>query len=252
MGWERPNWFAAPGEVIGPLTAHAAAHLGLPETCQVVQGGADALADDVGRLLRRKPDEAALKSMERTLHEALSQAAEGEIEAPSVSTLPALDTDQLSASDRQNERHIQDSNKYYFDSEKSDQSMAVQSETAGNKAAQNPEQKKGVTLAEVVSACTEVRSFFPQALRSWDDLVRVGDQVAPMLGIDLPVLNEAKRDMGAESAAITVLCLLEKATTIRSPGAYLRRLTQMARDGALSLHPMLSALTNRRNCQLTI
>tara|TARA_R110002012_G_scaffold18455_16_gene67820 strand:+ start:5987 stop:7141 length:1155 start_codon:yes stop_codon:yes gene_type:complete len=216
------------------------------------QGGADALADDVGRLLRRKPDEAALKSMERTLHEALSQAAEGEIEAPSVSTLPALDTDQLSASDRQNERHIQDSNKYYFDSEKSDQSMAVQSETAGNKAAQNPEQKKGVTLAEVVSACTEVRSFFPQALRSWDDLVRVGDQIAPMLGIDLPVLNEAKRDMGAESAAITVLCLLEKAAAIRSPGAYLRRLTQMARDGAFSLNPMLSALTNRRNCQLTI
>ncbi|UOA21012.1 plasmid replication protein RepC-8 (plasmid) [Sulfitobacter indolifex] len=216
------------------------------------QGGADALADDVGRLLRRKPDEAALKSMERILHEALDQAAEDEIETPCVSTLPALDTDQLSASDRQNERHKQDSNKYYFDSEKSDQAMAVQSETAGNNSAQSPEQKKGVTLAEIVTACTEVRSFFPQALRSWDDLVRVGDQIAPMLGIDLPVLNEAKRDMGAESAAITVLCLLEKAATIRSPGAYLRRLTQMARDGAFSLNPMLSALTNRRNCQLTI
>ena len=78
------------------------------------------------------------------------------------------------------------------------------------------------------------------------------DRIAPMLGIDPPVLNEAKRDMGPESAAVTVLCLLEKAATIRSPGAYLRRLTQMARNGAFSLGPMVSALANRRNCQLTI
>ena len=89
-------------------------------------------------------------------------------------------------------------------------------------------------------------------MRNWGDLVRVGDRIAPMLGIDPPVLNEAKRDMGAESAAVTVLCLLEKAATIRSPGAYLRRLTQMARNGAFSLGPMVSALANRRNCQLTI
>jgi ribulokinase len=43
-----PAEFAAPGEVIGPLTAHAAAHLGLPETCQVVQGGADAFIGMIG------------------------------------------------------------------------------------------------------------------------------------------------------------------------------------------------------------
>ena len=58
--------------------------------------------------------------------------------------------------------------------------------------------------------------------------------------------------MGAESAAVTVLCLLEKAATIRSPGAYLRRLTQMSRNGSFSLNPMVAALVNQRNCQLTI
>ena len=66
-----------------------------------------------------------------------------------------------------------------------------------------------------------------------------------MLGIDQPVMIDAKRIKGREGAAVTVLCMLEKASAIRSPGAYLRRLTQMARDGAFSLKPMLMALENR-------
>ena len=66
-----------------------------------------------------------------------------------------------------------------------------------------------------------------------------------MLGIDHPVMIDARRIMGREVAAITVLCMLEKASAIRSPGAYLRRLTQMATDGAFSLKPMLMALANR-------
>ncbi len=104
---------------------------------------------------------------------------------------------------------------------------------------------QGVTLAEVVDPCKEIQSFFPTALRDWPDLVRVADQIAQMLGIDQPVMIEAKRSMGGESAAVTVLCILEKAQSIRSPGAYLRRLTQMAKNGAFSLNPMMMALKNR-------
>ena len=43
-----PAEVAAPGEVIGPLTAEAAAHLGLPEGVKVVQGGADAFIGMIG------------------------------------------------------------------------------------------------------------------------------------------------------------------------------------------------------------
>ncbi|MEM7491723.1 MAG: FGGY-family carbohydrate kinase, partial [Pseudomonadota bacterium] len=43
-----PSDIAAPGEVIGPLTPEAAAHLGLPETVKVVQGGADAFIGMIG------------------------------------------------------------------------------------------------------------------------------------------------------------------------------------------------------------
>ncbi|UOA34146.1 plasmid replication protein RepC-8 (plasmid) [Sulfitobacter sp. DSM 110093] len=215
------------------------------------QGGAEEIAEEVGRVLRRKPDETALASVEGALQEALQNNADGEASIDYETASPAPATEQMIASDSQNERHIQDSIKPYFDSEELHPMQPSQTHTADNEKTEVAE-NKAITLAEVMAACTEVRSFFPEALRNWTDLMRIGDQVAPMLGIDPPVLNEAKRDMGAESAAVTVLCLLERVGTIRSPGAYLRRLTQMARDGAFSLAPMLSALKNRRDCQLTI
>ena len=43
-----PDEVLAPGAVIGPLTAEAAAHLGLPRSTRVVQGGVDALIGMVG------------------------------------------------------------------------------------------------------------------------------------------------------------------------------------------------------------
>ncbi|HTW25641.1 MAG TPA: FGGY-family carbohydrate kinase [Acetobacteraceae bacterium] len=43
-----PDDVLAPGAVIGTLTREAAAHLGLPETVKIVQGGADALIGMIG------------------------------------------------------------------------------------------------------------------------------------------------------------------------------------------------------------
>jgi replication initiation protein RepC len=107
------------------------------------------------------------------------------------------------------------------------------------------EKDQGVSLSQVLTTCKEHRSFFPESLRNWSDLERISDKIAPMLGIDRPVMIDAKRIMGGQAAAVTVLCMFEKASAIRSPGAYLRRLTQMARQGVFSLQPMLMALANR-------
>lgn len=54
-----PAEFLAPGTVIGPLTPHAAAHLGLTPRTLVVQGGADAFIGMIGLGVRR-PGELAL------------------------------------------------------------------------------------------------------------------------------------------------------------------------------------------------
>lgn len=54
-----PSEIAAPGEVIGTLTTDAAAHLGLPASVRLVQGGVDALIGVVG-LGVAKPGEMAM------------------------------------------------------------------------------------------------------------------------------------------------------------------------------------------------
>jgi FGGY-family pentulose kinase len=59
----RPRWpeaLVAPGEVIGPLTAEAARHTGLPEGTPVVQGGADAFIGMIGLGVTRPGDMALI------------------------------------------------------------------------------------------------------------------------------------------------------------------------------------------------
>jgi replication initiation protein RepC len=63
-----------------------------------------------------------------------------------------------------------------------------------------------------------------------------------MLGITDQAWNAAQRVMGPLDAAITVLGILQRFGSIRSPGAYLRSLTQRAAKGSYSPRPMIMAL----------
>ena len=198
------------------------------------QGNQDELVSNVSRMLRRKPEEEQLIAMTILLKKALITCDENADLAL-----------KMSAAYNQIERHIQDSDKTHFDSEGQGAHLNYSKQPVDNSPTIAAEKDQGVTLAEVVDTCKEFQSFFPTALRDWPDLIRIADQIAQMLGIEQPVMIEAKRTMGGESAAVTVLCILEKAQSIRSPGAYLRRLTQMAKNGAFSLNPMVAALKNR-------
>jgi replication initiation protein RepC len=53
--------------------------------------------------------------------------------------------------------------------------------------------------------------------------------------------------MGEENASITVAAILQRAEMIRSPGAYLRNLTERAKAGQFSLGPVLMALLRSAN-----
>ncbi|WP_187640386.1 replication initiation protein RepC [Bosea sp. F3-2] len=50
--------------------------------------------------------------------------------------------------------------------------------------------------------------------------------------------------MGEVDAVITVVMIQEKGDAIRSPGGYLRQLTQKRKAGAYAIGPMLMALFN--------
>ena len=186
---------------------------------------------EVAKLLRRKAEKTELCEMSAALKNLLKTGLE-----------EASKTEEVSTAYAQNERHIQDSDIIHSDSEGQGTCTPERSQPVESNEA---EKDQGVSLGQVLSTCKEHQSFFPEPLRNWADVERTSEKIAPMLGIDQPVMIDAKRIMGTEAAAITVLCMLEKASAIRSPGAYLRRLTQMARDGEFSLKPMLMALANR-------
>ncbi|MFW8635585.1 plasmid replication protein RepC [Cribrihabitans pelagius] len=234
--------------------------------CQQLSACAPADADELQDLLeatrlllRRKPCEDALTGAARRLKAELAGLSPAD-PAPA----PRFAAEEMSASGGRNERHIQDSNKPDSDSEcASPETAAVVRDAAekpsvrtpaaaaaaGGGASGRPEKPTG-NLARVLKACQEFRSFFPEPVQSWQDADRVAEKVSPMMGIDLPVLSDARAAMGRQAAAAAVLCILERMDTIRSPGAYLRRLAQKARAGQFSITPMLSALVKGQGARL--
>lgn len=191
-----------------------------------------ALLQRVHSILRRKPD---LDLLRDTI-----QAVTAQINPTQIVSRP---TDKLSASDSQNERHIQDSVDKDLDSEGTDAKQSAQP-SASTKLS---EKGQGVTLSQVLDVCQEFKNFYPEKVRDWNALINIGDRTAPMLGIDYPVMAQAKKAMGLECAAIAIMCILERFKQIKSPGAYLRRLTQMAEQGQFSIVPMLNALKQRNS-----
>ncbi|WP_027245998.1 plasmid replication protein RepC [Leisingera daeponensis] len=200
--------------------------------------GAAELLDTARKLLRRKPCAAELARMAETLRDEI--ASRTPEETPQPSRLPARE---MSGSTGQNERHIQYSIKKDSDSEAA-QAAAPQGPSDGaDTAREKAENDNGLTT--VLRACPEVQSYYPGGLRSWQDADRIAEKLSPMMGIAMPVLSDARAAMGRRDAATAVMCILEKLGTIRSPGAYLRRLAQKARAGQFSTKPMLDALLQR-------
>ena len=66
--------------------------------------------------------------------------------------------------------------------------------------------------------------------------------VRPILGISPSAWADACKVLGDDNAAITVAAILQRAEAMRSPGAYLRHLTQRARANPFSLGPVIMAL----------
>ncbi|KKL51774.1 hypothetical protein LCGC14_2292130 [marine sediment metagenome] len=198
------------------------------------------LATEARKLLRRKPDMGALRQMIEHLTQAIAPfRPQDRVENP------ARKAPELSGSDSQNERHIQYSNIDNLESEGPDPRNADPSQT-GKPAQGNEGQTASIpNIGQVIAACQELRTMHPEPIRHWADISHLADRFAPMIGIGEHLLNEARQVMGEVSAAISVLCILERHADIRTPPAYLRSLVQRARQGSFTPGPMVRALLNR-------
>ncbi|MBY6045935.1 plasmid replication protein RepC [Phaeobacter italicus] len=187
--------------------------------------------------LRRRVDEADLVALIDALTEIAADLPAPQTDDTQLETRAAAK--EMSGSDSQNERHIQYSNKTTSDSEETAQTETSATEDRAAKGIEEP-------LQAVLSSCQEYRQFFPDGIRSWQDLTRTASQLVPMMGIEQPVFHEAQRIMGSQTASTLVLCMLERLSEIRSPGAYLRRLSQRARAGQFSITPIIASIRQRQ------
>ena len=103
-----------------------------------------------------------------------------------------------------------------------------------------------VSLDRIKRLCPQMADYARNGIRSWPDFVATADLVRSVLGISPDAWRKAKAAMGEQAASVVVAALLERAETIRSPGGYLRDLTDKAEKSAFSIYPMLQALERAR------
>ncbi|TYR37141.1 replication initiation protein RepC [Mesorhizobium microcysteis] len=172
--------------------------------------------------------------------------------------LDSLTEQEMSGNDVDSERHYQNSNTdqhFEYSSEKelkqeSDR-VPVKATEPGDPTGQGEAEKRApasrsepVPLSYLLAVCPTLASYARDGISSWQDVMATAGLVRSMLGISPDAWRRACEAMGEIAAAVTVAAILERADTIRSPGGYLRALTERAEKGQFSIRPMLSALEN--------
>lgn len=144
------------------------------------------------------------------------------------------------ANESQNGRHIQNSNPDPLESEPGfpgSQGATVEPHPEKSRTPQ-----RSFPLGMVLEACPDIADYARHGISSWRDFMATAGLVRSALGISPSAWEDARTVLGEEDAAVVVAAILQRGEAIKSPGGYLRSLTEKAREGAFSLGPVLMAL----------
>ncbi len=111
---------------------------------------------------------------------------------------------------------------------------------------EKPRPKKVLPLAVVRSACPDILMYDRGGIQTWRDLIVTAGLVRGMLGISASAWEDARQTMGENGGGLAVAGILQRAEAIKSPGGYLRGLTEKSRAGQFSAWPMMLALMRAR------
>lgn len=103
-----------------------------------------------------------------------------------------------------------------------------------------------ISLEAVLSACPQIIDYSRDGIEDWRDLVKTAGLVRSMLGVSPDAWQRASETMGDINASITIAAILERIGDIRSPGGYLRALTDRAEIGQYSVLPVIKALDGEK------
>lgn len=154
-----------------------------------------------------------------------------------------LKKENMSTNESHTERHHQNSNTN--PSNESENGYRVEEEGIVSPDPEAPKQPvRAFPLGLVLQACPDIAMYTRggEGIATWRGLSEAAAVVRPILGISPSAWAEACEVLGHDNAAITLAAILQRAEAIRSPGAYLRHLTQRARANQFSLGPVIMAL----------
>lgn len=214
-------------------------------------------------LARRMPRHSERESLVTRRDELVRLRAEVE-----VAYLDSLSEQEMSGNDAGSERHYQNS-KPDHQFEKSSEhelkpahepegpdtndshgaSMVAERGAAADRAAAARLETKAepVALSYLLAVCPAFEAYARDGIASWKDVFVTAGLVRSMLGVSPDAWERARAALGDLAAAAVIAAILERAGAIRSPGGYLRTLTQRAENGQFSLRPMLAALERGRD-----
>tara|TARA_R110002020_G_scaffold25225_13_gene82155 strand:- start:223 stop:1557 length:1335 start_codon:yes stop_codon:yes gene_type:complete len=153
-------------------------------------------------------------------------------------------TQNMNANESRYERHIQNSNTE--SKNESESGLRAKREEGGSAdEADNLRRlpKRELPLGIVLDACPNVRWLTKGGdISQWREFLAAADLARPVLGISPSAWEDAQVAMGEQPAAITLAAIYQKSDQIKSPGGYLRNLTEKAKEGKFSPWPMIMAL----------
>lgn len=172
-----------------------------------------ALVQAVRRSLRRKLDVSGYQEILSTLSTEVSK----------MSTTVDVVAEYLPANDGQNVRHQSKSEKKQKDTEQ-------------------PGSKNLPVVADLTTACPEAIVYSPAPLKTWNDIKRHAETLAPMMGIRLSTFAQACERIGAEKAAAAVFIVLQLGERVRNHAAYFHSLTLGRRSSTFQPVALLNRL----------
>lgn len=173
----------------------------------------------------------------------------------------------LSGNDARNDQHLSNSKSQFPIFEPAPKEARGEIEPKSEP--DTPPGPEAIPLGMALDACPDLATFQfdGERIGSWPAFEALARTVRPFLGISPDAWNEAVDALGERNAAIAVAAILQRSEhsseidpgpgaggrltvqgspAIRSPGGYLRALTEQARAGTFSLGPILMSLIGQR------
>jgi replication initiation protein RepC len=87
-------------------------------------------------------------------------------------------------------------------------------------------------------------------MRTWDDIERHAQNLAPMMGIQPGTFHEASKRVGSKKTAAAVFILLQLGTRVRNYAAYFHSITLGKRAAAFRPAAILERLSTPTSMQV--